>query len=98
MNDVSHFAVYRNAPANDARAERFADRLMSETDAEERHVLFGLHQSLDQIDAAAGARRRARAGRDHDRARIALDQRLRLERVVANDGQRDAGEALDLLD
>ena len=94
MHHLGHFAVHRNAAADDARAERLADRLVAEADAEKRDAVVRAYQ----FDAASRASWRSRSGRDDDRARSALDQRHRIERVVANDGQRDAGEAFDLLD
>ena len=80
--------------ANDAAAERLADRLMAEADAEEWDFFVG----ADEIDDAAGAGRGSRTGRDDDRLRLLGDQRGRIERVVANDANNVAGEPLDLLD
>ena len=84
----------RHRAANDAPAKRFADRLMAEADAEKWDFLVG----ADEIDDAAGAGGRAGAGRDDDRFRVFRDQCGRIECVVADDANRSAGEALDLLD
>jgi hypothetical protein len=92
--DRRDLAVHGHRTAYDACAECLADGLMSETNAEEGDVGVG----ADEIDDAAGARRSARAGRDHDRARAAGQQRRRLEGVIAHDFDTFAGEALDLLD
>ena len=89
-----HFAMNGHRAANDASAKRFANRLMAEADAEKRDFLVG----ADEIDDAASAGGRARAGRDDDRFRVFRDQRGRIECVVADDANRSAGEALDLLD
>ena len=84
----------RHRAANDAGAERFADRLMPEADAEERDGFV----FADQIDDASGARGSSGAGRDDDGLRLLRDQRGRIEGVVADDAHRAAGEPLDLLD
>ena len=94
MHNLGDLAVYRHAAADDARAERLADRLVAEADAEERDVAVAAYE----VDAAAGAGGRSGSGRDDDRARSALDQRRGVERIVADDRQRDAGKAFDLLD
>ena len=46
-------------------AERLADGLVAEADAEQRHA--GGRRRADQRHADAGLARRAGAGRDHDR-------------------------------
>jgi hypothetical protein len=84
----------RHRSANDPAAERLADRLMAEADAEEWDFFVG----ADEIDDASGARRCSRAGRDDDRLRLFRKQFLRIERVIADDAHRAAGKPLDLLD
>ena len=94
MSDIAHFSVDGKLAANDPRAERLADRLVSETDSEERDRLVG----ADEIEDASGTRRRPRSRRNDDCPRLRCDQSAGLEGVVANDVERGAGEALDLLD
>ena len=57
-------AVHRRRRADDLAAERLADRLMAEADAEDRELAGG---GGDQVEADAGLVRRARAGGQHDR-------------------------------
>jgi hypothetical protein len=94
MHDLGHLAVYRHSAADDPRAEGLADRLMPEAYAEEGDVIVGAYQ----LDAASRAGWRPWSRRDDDRARSTVDQRRRIECVIADDRQRDAGEAFDLLD
>ena len=94
MHNLGHLPVHRQRAAHDARAKRFADRLMAEADAEEWNVCV----RANEIDDAAGARRNAGTGRDYDRARTLGEQRVDVECVIAHDAQRGAGDALDLLD
>src|SRR5260370_41961327 len=94
MSPLGHFAMNGHRAANDAAAERLADRLMAEADAE----AWDFFVRADEIDDAAGAGRGSRTGRDDDRLRLLGDQRGRSERVVANDANSVAGEPLDLLD
>ena len=93
MTNLSHFSVDRNRPANDARAERFADRLMAKTDAEKRDGLIG----ANEVDDTARASWSSRPGRDDDRRRFLGDQRRGIEGVIAEDANGAPGEALDLL-
>ena len=51
----------------------------------------------DEIEDAAGARRRAGSGRDHDGRGLLREQCRRVEAIVADDFEPRAGEALDLL-
>src|SRR5206468_4212231 len=88
------FSMHGNAPAYDFRAERFADGLMAEADAEERDGVVG----TDQFEDASRARRRARPRRDHDRLRLLIEQRIDVEAIVADDLQFEGREPLDLLD
>ena len=85
--------MHRQTPAHDAPSECLADGLMAQADAEKWNALI----EADQIDDAARPRRRSRPRRDHDRSRLFLEQRRRIERVVPNDTDIDAGKPLDLL-
>ena len=93
MPHLGHFPVHRQLAAHDSRAERLADRLMAETDAEE----WSAFVEADEIDDAARPRRRSRPRRDHDRSRPFLQQRVRVERVIPNHTNIHAGKPLDLL-
>src|ERR1700682_5813132 len=93
MLHLAHFAMDRDAAAHDARTERLPDRLMAEADAEKRNAIVG----ADQIDDAAGARRRSRARRDDDCLRRLPQQLVGIKRVIAHDGYSFARQALDLL-
>jgi len=85
--------MHRHIAAHDATAERFVDRLIAETDAEERDGLV----RADQLNDAPRARRRAGTGRDDDRLRPLSNERNGIEDVIADNAHRAAGEALDLL-
>src|SRR4029079_10422336 len=63
MAHLAELAVHRLRRAHHLAAERLADGLMAETDAEDRHARRGV---IDQIEADAGLVRRAGAGRQHD--------------------------------
>jgi hypothetical protein len=86
--------MHRELASHDLRPERLGDGLMPEADAEERDVAV----RADQVDAAPGARRSARPGRDDDGPRPRREQLLRLERIVPDDVQPFARKALELLD
>ena len=94
MAYFTQLAVDGNASANDAGAERFADGLVPETDAEERDRFVG----ADQFEDAARARRRAGTGRNDDRLRLLIEERVDVEAIVAHDLQFERGDPLDLLD
>ncbi len=64
--DLGQLAVHRHRRAHHLAAERLADRLMAEADAEDRD---GRRRLGDQVEADAGLVRRAGAGREHDRLR-----------------------------
>jgi hypothetical protein len=93
VHHAGDLAVDRQLAAEDARAEGFADGLVTETDAEEGNRFV----RANQVDDAAGAGRRAGTGGDDDGPRLRGDQCSRIEGVVANDVQRLAGETLELL-
>jgi hypothetical protein len=67
---------------------------MTQTDAEERDRFV----RANQVHNPSGARRRPRSRRDDDRPRSLGNQRAGIERIVAQDAYRAAGEPLDLLD
>ena len=67
---------------HDLAAERLADRLMAQADAENRHLPASL---LDDFQRHAGLVRRARPGRDHDALRRQLANLLDRQLVVARD-------------
>ena len=67
-------AVHRRRRADDLAAERLADRLVAEADAEDRDLA---RSGGDQVEADAGLVRRAGAGRQHDRLRLASPSRRR---------------------
>ncbi len=98
MLDVAHLAMDRHLATHDARAERLGDRLMPEADAEERDRRIALDIETNEIDAAPGACRRPRPGRNDERTRLLRDQLRGIELVIAKDAQPLAGETLDLLD
>ena len=68
VDDRRHLAVHQRRRAHHRAAIGLADRLVAEADAEDRHASGGL---LDQVEADPGLVRRAGAGRQHDRLRLA---------------------------
>src|SRR5262245_55655205 len=93
MPHLGHFAVHRRGAAHHARAERLAERLVPEADAEERDIFI----EADQLENAARAIGRAGTRRDHDRARLLREQLRGIEAIITDYLQPRAGEALDLL-
>ncbi len=70
VEDAGDLAVHRRGRADHLAAECLADRLMAEADAEDRDFARG---GGDQVQADAGLVRRAWAGRQHDRFRLARE-------------------------
>src|SRR5689334_19020850 len=62
-------AVHDLAAPNDAASEGVPDRLMAETDTEDRHDAF---HRVDRVERDTGFERRARPGRDQEAVEIAL--------------------------
>src|SRR5215469_7826559 len=83
MLDVRQLAVNRDRRAHDLAAERLADRLMPQTDAEDRNALA---RGRDERKADAGLVGRAWAGREHDGVRLGGENRFRRHLVVAMHG------------
>ena len=75
---VLNLAVHRLRRADDLAAERLADGLMSQADAEQRDLAG---RGGDQVEADAGFGRRAGAGRQHDRLGL-HGQRVRDRQLV----------------
>ena len=93
VQDLADFSVHRHARPPDVRAERFADRLMAQADAEERNVAVG----ANKLDDTSGAHGRAGTGRDDDRLRFFREQILGIEGIIAHNAHRAPREAFDLL-
>src|SRR5438067_6079569 len=93
MPHLGDLPMHRQARSHDAPAERLADSLMTETDAEKWNAFV----EADQIDNAPGSRRRSRSRRDDDRSRLFRQQCGGIKRVVPNHTDIDAGKPLDLL-
>src|SRR6185437_14800474 len=70
VTNFREFAVDRCGRAYHLAAERIADRLVSETDPEDRNRVRRLR---DQVETDAGLLRRAWAGREHNRIGIGSD-------------------------
>src|SRR5947209_20603797 len=64
MRDLGELAVHRYRCAHDLAAERLADGLQAEADAEHRDFFCCL---FDELEANARLVRRAGTGREHDR-------------------------------
>ncbi len=75
-------AVHRFRRADDLAAERLADRLVAEADAEQWDLPGG---GGDQVEADAGLVRRAGARRQHDRFRLHGQGVLDRQLVIAPD-------------
>src|SRR5262249_8082867 len=73
-------AVHRDGRAYHIAAERLADGLQAEADAEHGDFGCGL---LDQVEADTGLVRRAGPGREHDRVRVCAYDRVGRHLVVA---------------
>src|SRR3981189_1973709 len=82
MADLGQLAMPRTGRAHDAAPESLADRLMAETDAEDRNAARGLFY---QVQADAGLVRGAGAGRQHDRLGTGGEHRVGGDLVVAPD-------------
>ena len=80
--------------AADVDIKNLAKDLMPETNAEERDRFVG----ADQFEDASRARRRPRPGRNDDRLRLLIEQRVDVEAIVAHDLQFERGDPFDLLD
>src|ERR1700720_602978 len=78
--DFRQLAMNRDRRAHHLAAERLADRLMPEADAEDRDSRRG---GNDQIETDARLVRRARAWREHDGVRLGRDDIVRRHLVVA---------------
>ena len=78
--DFRKLAMHRNRRAHDLAAERIADRLMAEADAEDGN---GLRRLRDQIEADAGFFRRAGTGRKDDGFRVGHDDVAACHLIVA---------------
>ena len=74
-------AVHQAPRADDLAAERRADRLVAEADAEDRQLAGEL---ADRVDADAGLGRRARARREHERVGAQRADAGDIDLVVAN--------------
>src|SRR3954467_2308896 len=79
MGDGAHLAVHGLRRSDHPAAKRLADRLMAETDAEQRDLARG---SPDQIQADAGFGWGAWTGRQHDRLRAHRQSVLHGQLVV----------------
>src|SRR5690242_19031198 len=80
---LRELAVHRGGCAHDLAAECLPDRLMSETDAEQRDFACAPD---DQFKADAGFIRRAWARRENDRLRIGTEHGIDTDLIVAMDG------------
>src|SRR5947209_1957945 len=66
MTDGGALAVHRDGRARDRAAIGLANRLVAETDAEDRNLSSDI---VDEVEANAGLMRGAWPGRKHDRIR-----------------------------
>src|SRR5258705_2880356 len=82
MADLGQLAMHRQGRTHDVAAEGLADRLMAETDAQDRNAAGGLFY---QVEADAGLVRGAGAGRQHDRLGLRGEHRVGGRLVVAPD-------------
>src|ERR1019366_7607887 len=80
--DAARLAVHQAARAHDLSAERRADRLVAETDAEDRQLA---RERADRLDANAGFGRRARPGRKHEPIGLQPGDAFDADLVVAED-------------
>ncbi len=78
--DQRQLAMHRHRRAHHRAAEHLPDRLMPETDPEDRN---GGRSLADEVEADAGIVRRAGAGREHDGIGLGIDHSLRRDLVVA---------------
>src|SRR5258708_22450011 len=79
MADAAHLAMHRHRRAHDAAAQRLADRLVAEADAEDRHAAGAPHQ----LEADARMVGGARPPRDDDGLPPERARCFGAERVVA---------------
>src|SRR5260221_5048507 len=79
MADGAELAMHGLRRANDVAAEDLADRLMAETDAEDRKIAG----AADEVEADAGAVGIARSRRDNDTLRLQGERGLDGHGVVA---------------
>src|SRR6266404_1194759 len=80
MMNLAGFAVEQFGGANDFAAERRADSLVAETNAEDRKFSS---EAANQINADAGILWSARPGRNHDAFRLAARDFLNRNFVIA---------------
>ena len=89
--DGGHLAVHDPGIADHLAAERMADALMAEADAERRH---GRGKAAENVIRHAGLIGRTRPRRDDDVGRPQVGDAIGRDPVVADDGHRQVGVKL----
>src|SRR5690606_34548637 len=87
MRDIRQFTMHRLRRADHVSAERLAECLMAETDAEHRDAGRRL---VDQVEADSGLVRGARPWRQYDGIGVGYEDVIRGHTVVAVDDRLHA--------
>src|SRR3546814_16109647 len=93
MVDAAELAVHRPRRAHDLAAERLPDRLMTETDAEDRPPAGGL---ADQVQADAGLVRITWSRRDDDALGLPRQRLTPRQRHLAQIGRATCRERVSV--